>query len=115
MPSTQIFDKIAQKLKNSDSTKQQAINDINGIFTFHITGDGGGEWFVDAKESGQVGKGAAPAGKTSDTTITLAAEDFSQLVEDNSAAMQLFFGGKMRVAGDQVLMMKLNKVLALGQ
>lgn len=115
MPSTQIFDRIAQKLDSSDSAKQQAIKDINGLYAFYLTGGGGGEWFVDAKESGQVGKGLAPEDKSPDVTMTLPAEDFQKAVDDKTAIMQLFFGGKLKVTGNQMLMTKVDKVFALGK
>ncbi|PPJ58214.1 hypothetical protein CBER1_10203 [Cercospora berteroae] len=130
LPSTQIFDKIAPKLDSSESAKQQAIEDINGVHAFHLTGDGGGEWFVDVKESGQVGRGEwfvdvkesgqvgrgeVPKGKKADVTMTLAAEDFQKVVDDKNAIMQLFFGGKLKVTGNQMLMTKVDKVFALGK
>ena len=46
-----------------------------------------------------------------DCTITISAEDFQKLIENPQAnGMQLFFAGKLKVAGNQVLAMKLQKL-----
>ena len=53
--------------------------------------------------------GTGPA----DCTITIAAEDFQKLVENPQAnGMQLFFAGKLKVAGNQMLAMKLQKLFS---
>ena len=50
-----------------------------------------------------------------DCTITIAAEDFQKLHENPQAnGMQLFFAGKLKVAGNQMLAMKLQKLFSLG-
>lgn len=47
---------------------------VNVVFQFHITGDGGGDWFAEVKDGAcriEAGKRDAPT-----TTITMAAGDF---------------------------------------
>jgi putative sterol carrier protein len=107
-----------QKLLNEDFPAQLAkfpdqAKAIGGKFQLNITGEGGGEWFIDATESGpsaKQGQGDAP-----DLTITIAAEDFQKLQENPQAAgMQLFFAGKLKLQGNQMLGMKLGKLFTLG-
>ena len=93
----------AQLAKHPDAAKQ-----IGAKFQINITGDGGGSWFIDASESGPSSKSGEGPG---DVTITIATEDFQKLQENPQAnGMQLFFAGKLKVAGNQMLAMKLNKL-----
>ena len=48
-----------------------------------------------------------------DCTLTIAAEDFQKLLENPQAnGMQLFFAGKLKVEGNQMVAMKLNKLFS---
>ena len=94
--------------KNPDQAKQ-----IGAKYQINITGDGGGEWFIDASDSGPKAEKGNPGG--ADCTITLTTEDFQKLHENPQAnGMQLFFAGKLKVAGNQMLAMKLQKLFAMG-
>ncbi len=98
----------AQIANNKDAAKQ-----IGATFQMNITGDGGGEWFIDLKDDPRIVQGN-PGG--ADCTITMATEDFQKLQENPQAnGMQLFFAGKLKVSGNQMLAMKLQKIFTLGQ
>lgn len=98
----------AQLIKHADTAKQ-----IGAKFQINITGEGGGEWFIDATDTGPKAEQGNPGG--ADVTITLAAEDFQKVHENpKQAPMQLFFAGKLKVAGNQMLAMKLPKLFELG-
>ena len=73
---------------------------------------GGGEWFVNASDTGpSIAKGKEAA----DCTITLTSEDFQKFHENPQAnGMQLFFAGKLKVDGNQMLAMKLSKLFTIG-
>ena len=91
---------------NADAAKQ-----IGATYQFIITGEGGGEWFINVKDDPKCVAGN-PGG--AECTMTLAAEDFQKLMENPQAnGMQLFFGGKLKVAGNNMLAMKLQKLFAL--
>ena len=81
---------------------------IGAKYQMNITGEG--EWNIDVSPTGPFcNPGTGPA----DCTITIAADDFQKLVENPQAnGMQLFFAGKLKVAGNQMLAMKLNKLFA---
>lgn len=93
--------------KNPDTAKA-----IGAKFQINITGDGGGEWFIDASDSGPKVESGSPGG--ADVTIEMAQEDFQKLLENPQAnGMQLFFAGKLKVQGNQMLAMKLQKLFEL--
>ena len=87
--------------KNKDDAKT-----IGAKYQMNVTGVG--EWNIDVSDTGPFCKpGEGPA----DCTITIAEEDFQKLVENPQAnGMQLFFAGKLKVTGNQMLAMKLQKL-----
>src|SRR4051812_48630399 len=98
----------AQLAKHADKAKE-----IGAKFQMNITGEGGGEWFIDVSDSGPKAEAANPG--TAECTMTIAVEDFQKLVENPQAnGMQLFFSGKLKVAGNTMLAMKLQKLFSLG-
>lgn len=84
---------------------------IGAKYQMNISGPTGGEWNVDVSDSGPSCKpGTGPA----DCTIGITDEDFQKLVENPQAnGMQLFFSGKLKVTGNQMLAMKLQKLFGL--
>lgn len=90
--------------KNADDAKT-----IGAKYQMNITGEG--EWFIDVSATGPSCK--AGSGGTADCTITITGDDFQKLVENPQAnGMQLFFAGKLKVTGNQMLAMKLNKLFS---
>ena len=86
--------------KNAEEAKS-----IGAKYQINVTG--AGEWFVDVSSTGP---SITPGAKDADCTITLADEDFQKLYENPQAnSMQLFFAGKLKVQGNQMLAMKLTK------
>jgi len=92
--------------KNAEEAKT-----LGAKFQINITGPTGGEWFIDASPSGPSSKQGQ--GENPDCTITITDEDFQKLVENPQAnGMQLFFAGKLKVTGNQMLAMKLQKLFS---
>ncbi len=88
--------------KNADEAKA-----INAKYQMNITG--AGSWHLDLTSAGPtVVQGEQPA----DCTITITADDFQKLQENPAAGMQLFFSGKLKIAGNQILGMKLQKLFS---
>ncbi|HVH41145.1 MAG TPA: SCP2 sterol-binding domain-containing protein [Labilithrix sp.] len=89
--------------KNAEDAKT-----IGAKYQINVTGEG--EWNIDVTSTGPSCKaGTADA----DCTMTMAAEDFQKLIENPQAnGMQLFFAGKLKVAGNQMLAMKLQKLFS---
>jgi putative sterol carrier protein len=89
--------------RNADDAKT-----IGAKYQMNVTGEG--SWFIDVSASGpkcEAGEQAA------DCTITIAAEDFQKLFENPQAnGMALFFSGKLKITGNNMLAMKLNKLFS---
>lgn len=106
-----------QKLFNEEiaakiAANTEAAKQVGATFQMNITGDGGGEWFIDLKDTPGI-KAGNPG--TAECTMTISAEDFQKLHENPQAnGMQLFFSGRLKVAGNQMLAMKLQKIFTLG-
>lgn len=106
MTPKQIFeDKIGAKL--NDPAQAAQAKEIDAVFQFNISGDEGGNWVVDLKE-GNVREGTVDG---ADCTISLKDADFVKLVESPSSATMMFMQGKLKVAGNMGLAMKLPKIL----
>lgn len=94
--------------KHTEQAKQ-----IGAKYQLNITGEGGGEWFIDVSDTGPKAEQGNPG--TADCTLTMTVEDFQKLHENPQAnGMQLFFAGKLKVAGNQMLAMKLQKLFSIG-
>lgn len=89
--------------KNAEEAKT-----IGAKFQINVTGTG--EWHIDVSPTGPSCK---PGTGEADCTITISTEDFQKLMENPQAnGMQLFFAGKLKVAGNQMLAMKLQKLFS---
>jgi len=97
----------AKIAKSPDAAKQ-----IGATYQFVITGDGGGEWFIDVSDSGPKCEAGNPG--NAQCTMTLSSDDFQKLMENPQAnGAQLFFQGKLKVTGNNMLAMKLSKLFQL--
>ena len=103
-----LFD---EDLKSAIEKNPDAAKEIGAKFQINISGDGGGQWFIDCTDSPKLEAGT---GGEPDVTIDVAEEDFQKLMENPEAnGMQLFFQGKLKVQGNQMLAMKLQKLFQL--
>jgi putative sterol carrier protein len=87
--------------------------EVNAIYCFKISGEGGGDWTVDLTSE----KPSCVRGDTgnSQCTIEIAHDDFKTMLADPNAGMQLYFQGKLRVSGDPMLAMKLQQLFELAK
>ena len=82
---------------------------IGGVYQLNITG--AGNWAIDLtgeKPTCKEGQATNPG-----ATIELAEPDFQTLLANPNEGMKLFFAGKLKVKGNQMLAMNLQKLLAL--
>lgn len=85
--------------------------EVGAVYVFKITGEGGGEWTVDLKsDKPSINKGVLPG---ANCTIEVANTDFVDMLANPAKGMQLFMQGKLRVTGDPMLAMKLQKLFSL--
>ena len=89
--------------KNAEDAKT-----IGAKYQMNITGEG--SWFIDVSATGP---SCVPGEQAADCTLTIAADDFQKLIENpQQNGMQLFFAGKLKVGGNNMLAMKLNKLFS---
>jgi putative sterol carrier protein len=102
-----------KKLFNEDLPAALAKNaedarTIGAKYQMNITGEG--SWFIDVSATGPK---CVPGEEPADCTITITSEDFQKLIENpQQNGMQLFFSGKLKIAGNNMLAMKLNKLFS---
>jgi hypothetical protein len=91
----------------------EKAREVNAIFCFKITGDGGGEWTADLTKDPP---SCIPGNSgNAQCTITVAHEDFKTMLGDPNAGMQLYFQGKLQVVGDPMLAMKLQQLFEIAR
>lgn len=84
------------------------VKGLGAIYQFNITGEDGGEWFVDASgDDPSVGEGTHP---NPGATFTATAEDFVAIATGKLASQMAFMMGKLKVSGDMALAMRLQRI-----
>lgn len=101
----EIFTKRIPENLNADKAKK-----INACYQFKITGDGGGDYYIDlTKEKDWVGKGVSPNAKC---TITVGSKEWVDILLKKLNPQMAFMSGKLKVQGDMGLAMKLQQLIA---
>jgi putative sterol carrier protein len=96
-----------QLVRNHEKAfKPEAAEGVDAVIQYHLTGDGGGDWIITIKE----GKCSVAPGTAENPKMTLTAEanDFRDVLLGKVNGMQYFMMGKLRLAGDLNLAMKLT-------
>ena len=89
-------------------SKPELVEKINAIYKFVVEGDNGGTWLVDLTQAG--GKVTEGDGNAN-CTVTVTNQDFVDIVTGKLNGQMAFMTGKLKVAGDMALAMKLGSVL----
>jgi putative sterol carrier protein len=97
--------KVPENLK----TKGDKLSAINAIYEFQLKGTNGGTWSLDLTvPGGKVSEGST--GKAN-CTITMEDENFVKLISGQLNPQMAFMTGKLKVAGNMGLALKLTNVL----
>jgi len=95
-----IFSAMPQQF-NADAAKG-----MNSVIQFNLTGDGGGQYHVAIKDgAGTVGEGAHAS---PNMTMTMAAQDYVDMISGKLNGQMAFMSGKLKIAGDMSLAMKMQ-------
>ena len=101
---SEFFEDLVPKRFERDPAEALSIG---AIYKFDVSGDGGGSWILDlTKPEVRGGEGDAQC------TVTVSAEDFLGILNNTLNPVQAFMMGKIQVAGDMSLAMKLQQVLS---
>ena len=101
----EIFEQMATNL----SANPSKVEGVKAVYQFKITGDNGGEWFADT--TGAVPKVEAGAHASPNVTITCTDNDFVDIKSGKLNGQMAFMTGKLKIAGDMGLAMKLQKII----
>lgn len=101
---------IIADLREKVAANPSKIATLNASYQFNLTGDGGGTYHA-VFENGthDIGEGPAAAAKC---TVTMSANDFIALVSGKLNPTTAFMTGKLKIAGDMSLALKLQTVLS---
>ncbi len=92
--------------------QKDAAADMNAVYQYDITGDGGGKWYAAIKEGElEVIKGEH---ENTNITLTMADEDYPAMIAGTLDGQAAFMAGKLKVKGDMSLAMKLASIFKKG-
>ena len=105
---------VAAQIKEFFSTIRTRVNadaakGMNSTIQFNLTGDGGGTYHIVIKDgtvTAQEGAAASP-----NMTMTVSAQDYLDIQSGKLNGQMAFMSGKMKIAGDMGLAMKLQTIL----
>ena len=101
-----ILDNLNKKIETADPEKMKGVS---AVYQFDLSGDNGGEFHVNVDDGkANVAEGAHDS---PNITISMAADDFDDMLEGKLNATSAFMAGKLKVKGDMSLAMKLQSLL----
>lgn len=98
---------VEQLVRNHEKAfKPEAAEGVDAVIQYHLTGEQGGDWIITIKDGKcSVAKGQAENPKM---TMTADAQDFKDVLTGKANGMQYFMQGKLKLAGDLNMAMKLT-------
>lgn len=105
MQPSEIFEQMTQRI----AAKPDLVHEVGAIFQFNITGEDGGSWVVDLKNSpGSVISGTHDE---ADCVITVGQQDFDGIMSGELDPQAAFMMGRIKVAGNFMLATKLRSLM----
>lgn len=100
----EVFNQMPSRLS------KDAAKGLNAIYQFDLSGDDGGKWAVLINnDQCHVEEGTNPA---PNVTISMAAKDYLDMVAGKLNGQMAFMTGKLRIAGDMGLALKLQSLFS---
>ena len=101
---------VMEKIQKKIEANPDLVDKVKAVFQFDITGDGGGQWWVDLQNKpGAMGKGEK---KEATCFSTMDAGDFVGMASKTVNPVKLFMTGKLKIGGDAAAAMKIQNILA---
>jgi putative sterol carrier protein len=92
--------------------KADAAKGLNAVYQFDLTGEGGGKYHLIIKDGTlEVNEGAH---EKPNITITMAAPDYVAMTNGKLNPQMAFMSGKLKIAGDMGLAMKMQTLFPAG-
>lgn len=103
------FTDVKEIFSNMDQNfDPNAAQGVNAVIQYHITGDGGGNWYVTIRDGTcQVQEGTH---ESPNVTLTLSDETWLGMVNKEISGTQAFMSGKLKISGDISLSIRLEKM-----
>jgi len=104
---------VAQLVQNHEKAfKPEVAEGVEAVIQYHLTGEEGGDWIIDIRD----GKCKVSEGTAEDPKMTLTAEasDLRDVLLGKANGMNYFMQGKLKLAGDLNLAMKLTSFFKMG-
>lgn len=98
---------VEQLVRNHEKAfMPDAAEGVDAVIQYHLTGEEGGDWIVTIRD----GKCTVEPGVAENPKMTMTADahDFRDVLLGKANGMQYFMTGKLRLAGDLNLAMKLT-------
>ncbi len=105
MPEPTVRDLLQDMAQKFDSDK---TGGMNAVIQYKLTGEQGGNWFMTVHDKTcTLEEGLAPK---ANFTVSLAAQDFIDIVTRKRDGLRTFMQGKIRISGDMGVAMKLQSL-----
>ncbi|MED5463053.1 MAG: SCP2 sterol-binding domain-containing protein [Myxococcota bacterium] len=108
MPVESARDLFENHMPKRLEAKPELVEKVNASYKFVVTGDNGGTWVVDLTSAEG---GVREEDSDANCTITVDSGDLVDIVTGKLNGQMAFMTGKIKVAGDMALAMKLGSVL----
>lgn len=106
MTITELFETMPDKFNTTAATG------LSKTFQWNITGDEPGVWAFQIVDG--AGKLIPDGVKKPDVTFTVSSKDWLAIAEGRLDSMKAFMMGKLKVAGDMTLAMKVPQLFSVG-
>src|ERR1700720_3096298 len=98
----EVFDNMPSRFK------KDAAKGLNAVYQFDLSGDGGGKWQVlinNDQWGGEEGAHPSP-----NITISMAAQDYLDMLAGKLNGQMAFMTGKLRIMGDMGLALRMQSI-----
>ncbi|HEY2775781.1 MAG TPA: SCP2 sterol-binding domain-containing protein [Candidatus Binatia bacterium] len=99
----QVFDMMPSRFNAT------AASGVNATYQFDLTGDNGGTWQV-AVANGACNVAKGTPNDKPNITITMAANDYLDMITGKLNPQMAFMGGKLKIKGDMSLALKMQQI-----